>query len=64
MNVIIDRFEGGFAVVEIDEGSFAQLPKALVPKGAGEGSVISITLEESQSRRRETDSLMDKLFKD
>ena len=49
--------------MEIDEGSFAQLPKALVPKGAGEGSVISITLEENESRRRETDSLMDKLFK-
>lgn len=64
MNVIIDRFEGDYAVVEIDEGSFAKLPKALVPKGAGEGSVISITLEESQSRRREADSLMDKLFKD
>lgn len=63
MKVIIDRFEGGFAIVEIDEGGFAQLPKALVPKGAGEGSVISITLEENESRRRETDSLMDKLFK-
>ncbi|MGN1112785.1 MAG: DUF3006 domain-containing protein [Acutalibacteraceae bacterium] len=64
MKVIIDRFEGDFAVVEIDEGSFSKLPKALVPKGAKEGSVISITAEESDTEARceETDGLMDKLF--
>lgn len=66
MNVTIDRFEGEYAVVEIDDGSFANLPLALVPKGADEGSVISITLDTAaaESRRKEVGRLMDKLFEE
>lgn len=64
MKVIIDRFEGDYAVVEIDDGSFASLPAALVPKGAKEGSVIKICLDENASIEREqnANALMDKLF--
>lgn len=65
MNVTIDRFEGEYAVVEIDDGSFANLPLALVPTGADEGSVISITLDTAaESRRKEVGRLMDKLFEE
>lgn len=64
MKVIIDRFDGDCAIVEIDEGSFACLPAELVPKGAKEGSVIKICLDENASREREqnANTLMNKLF--
>ncbi len=66
MNVTIDRFEGEYAVVEIDDGSFANLPLALVPTGADEGSVVSITLDSTATDKRQEkiNNLMDKLFED
>ncbi|MGN1457056.1 MAG: DUF3006 domain-containing protein, partial [Acutalibacteraceae bacterium] len=39
MQVIIDRFEGEYAVVEIDSGNFVNLPKILIPD-AHEGDVV------------------------
>lgn len=64
MKIIIDRFEGEYAVVELDDGSFANLPLALVPKGADEGSVISIALDSTATdkQREKINNLMDKLF--
>ena len=41
MTGIIDRFEGGFAVVETDSG-FVNIPTDSLPAGAGEGSRASI----------------------
>ena len=40
MKVTIDRFDGGFAVVETGDKKFVNLPDALVPAGAKEGSVL------------------------
>ena len=62
MKVIIDRFEGDFAIVELDAGVFVNMPRALVPAGAGEGSVISIEVDpEATNGRRES---IKKLMKD
>lgn len=44
MLVTIDRFEGEFAVCELEDMSFANLPKAFLPEGAAEGSKLSINL--------------------
>ena len=45
MKIIIDRFEGNFAVVEFDEGSgFADMPVELIPPEAREGDVINLSL--------------------
>ncbi len=65
MRVIIDRFEGDFAVVETENGAFVNLPKCLVPD-AKEGDVISITIDHAETEKREEkiNHLMDKLFKD
>ncbi len=65
MNVIIDRFEEDFAVVELDEGKFADLPRALLPEGAKVGDVISITVDrdETEARRARIGSLRRRLFK-
>lgn len=62
MKVIIDRFEGEYAVAELPDKSFVNLPKVLVPD-AKEGDVISITVEEGETKARaeRIKSLMDKL---
>lgn len=66
MNVTIDRFEGSFAVVETENGSFYNLPLPLVPTGADEGSVVSITLDSTATDKRQEkiNNLMDKLFEE
>lgn len=66
MNWIIDRFEGDFALVEIDDDSIIKLPKKALPKGAKEGDVISIKInkEETKNRKENIGKLMDSLFVD
>lgn len=40
--LIIDRFEGDFAVVEYKEGRTFNLPRSLLPPGAKEGDVLQL----------------------
>lgn len=65
MKVIIDRFEGKYAVVEVSEGIFENLPAVLVP-GAHEGDVIDIRIDadETESRRTRINKLKERLFED
>lgn len=65
MKVIIDRFEGDYAVVEIEIGQFVNIPKILLPE-AKEGDVISIEVDknETELRRKKIEELMGKVFKD
>lgn len=54
MKITIDRFEGGFAIVEKEDRTFFDLPLALVPEGAAEGSVLDISIDkETENSRRE-----------
>lgn len=62
MKVIIDRFEGDFAVVEISKTQFANLPKSLVPIQAKEGDVINIEVDRTETERRKEE--IDKMMKD
>ena len=43
MDVIVDRVEGDYAVVEIDKGKMCNLPIELVPN-VKEGDVVTITI--------------------
>lgn len=63
MKVIIDRFEGEYAIVEVEEGKFAVLSKVLVPN-AKEGDVIKIIIDEEETKKRSDNikNLMDDLF--
>lgn len=63
MRVVIDRFEGDFAVVELSEGVFVNLPKILV-SDALEGDVIDISINKSETekRKRDIEDLMSHLF--
>ena len=66
MKVIIDRFEEGFAVVEMDAGKFANLPRVLLPEDAREGDTVVITVdrEETEARAEKIEGMMNRLFRD
>ena len=65
MKVIIDRFEGDFAVVELPDKTFINVPKQLF-LDAKESDVIDITIDKSETnnRKEKIKGLMDELFKD
>ncbi|MCL2663914.1 MAG: DUF3006 domain-containing protein [Oscillospiraceae bacterium] len=62
--LIIDRFEGDFAIVEISDG-FINIPRIDLPSNAMEGDVliISVDKDESDAREKRIDSMMNSLFK-
>ncbi|EJO5348141.1 DUF3006 domain-containing protein [Clostridium botulinum] len=56
MKGIIDRFEEGFAVVELEDKTMTNIDKNIIPKKAKEGDVINIegdiiTLNEKETKR-------------
>jgi hypothetical protein len=64
----LDRFEGDFAVLipENAGGPSLDVPKALIPEGAAEGSVLSVTLavdeDATAAGKQEVESLMQELL--
>lgn len=64
MKVTIDRFEGDYAVVELENREMADLPKSLVPSGANEGDILEITLDldETEARKRRIEKLTEGLW--
>ena len=65
MKIIIDRFEGDSAVVELPSKVIINIPRILLPN-AKEGDVISIEIdkEETKNRKKRVNNLMNDLFKD
>ena len=63
--LIIDRFEGDFAVVETDKG-FVNIPRSELPKGAKEGDCLRFVIDESDTaaRKKRIDGMMAGIFKD
>ena len=63
--LIIDRFEGDFAIVETDNGMI-NVPKSELPENAKEGDALKfvIDMEATQGRKQRIDKMMNKLFKD
>lgn len=68
----IDRFEGDWAVVELEGREFVDISIDLLPPDAKEGSVIFIdgdgkvivSAQETDEQRERINELMDRLFKD
>ncbi|MCG1011648.1 DUF3006 domain-containing protein [Tepidanaerobacter sp. GT38] len=58
MNLIIDRFEGEYAVVELPDKTLANIPKKALPEEAAEGDIITITVN-----KRETEKQKEKIRK-
>ena len=64
--LIVDRIEADFAVCEIEEGNFADVPLKALPNGVKEGDVIKISVEteETEKRKKNINNLMNSLFTD
>lgn len=51
MKYVIDRIDGGFAVIELSLNRWANVPIALIP-GAKEGDIINIEILPGQTKER------------
>ncbi|WMJ80108.1 DUF3006 domain-containing protein [Clostridium sp. MB40-C1] len=65
---VIDRFEGDFAVIELDDGKMINVKRNILPKEMKEGYVlnmdeqITFDYEETQRRKAEIEKMMEDLF--
>lgn len=71
MKFIIDRFEGIYAVCELENGEFADVPKEDIPKEAKEGDILfktdngyCVDKMATENKRKQIKERMNKLFKD
>ncbi|MBZ9615267.1 DUF3006 domain-containing protein [Clostridium estertheticum] len=69
MKVIIDRFEGAYAVCEKEDRTMMDISKDKVPSGAKEGDVlniindvITIDIKETEKKQREIGKLTEDLW--
>ena len=68
MKGIIDRFEGSFAVVELENGEMKNIKRELVPMEAKEGDIliigenITIDHEETEKRRKDIEKLTEDMW--
>jgi hypothetical protein len=62
--VVIDRFEGDFAVVELPNRNMIDVPKALLPDEAVEGDIIEIRIDRDEAKNQEVQikGLMDEVW--
>ena len=65
MKLIIDRFEGEFAVCEIEPQKFVNIPKCIIPN-AKENDVINIEIDidETKKRKEKINKLINKVFEE
>lgn len=66
MKFSIDRFEGEFAVIELENQKIISIPKAILPKESKEGDILAITIqqEETIARKKELSRLASSLFEE
>lgn len=68
---VIDRFEGDWAVIELEDGAIIDIPISNLPSNVSEGSLVliednkaTLLAEDTRARRRYIDELMEELFED
>ena len=63
--LVIDRFEGDYAIVETGSG-MVNIPKTEIPKECREGDILLIRVDKTgtDARKKKIESLMDDLFRD
>lgn len=70
MRGIIDRFEGNYAVVELQDGKIINVDKIQLPTGIEEGMVvdisenITINIDETKKRKEEIEKLTEDLWEE
>ncbi len=64
MDIIIDRFEGKFAVVELEDKRMINMPMELVPEEAREGDilVIQVSLDKTEDLKRKIEKEVEGLW--
>lgn len=64
--MIIDRFEGEYAVLELPDKTFAHVPRGILPLEAKEGDLLCITVDSqgTKERRERIRKKMDQLFEE
>lgn len=65
MRVILDRYEGDYAVVELESGELVNMPRMLA-MNAEEGDIIELRILEKETNERKAyiQNLADQLFED
>jgi hypothetical protein len=65
MKVIIDRFEGDYAVVELPDRTMANLPKTVLP-GGKEGDTVEIKVcpADTAGTKQQVKKLMKEVWND
>ena len=70
MKAVIDRFEGGYAVCEVEDMSFMKIEIIKLPQGAKEGDTLEINGEivyldknETEKRKKSIEKLAEDLWK-
>lgn len=65
MQITVDHIEDDYLVVELEDLSTIDIPRALIPD-AKEGDVVDIIINEeaTKERKQEVSKLMDELFID
>ena len=66
MKYVIDRFEGEFAVVELEDKKFVNVPRKAIPPEAKEGDIILTVIDNqgTKEQRKKIDNLMETLWVD
>lgn len=66
MKFIIDRFEGEFAIVELENKKMIDMPIILLPPDAKEGDIINISIDqiETENKRKRIQDKFDSLISD
>jgi hypothetical protein len=64
--LIIDRFEGEIAIIELEKGKFVQIPRIILPSEAREGDVITVQIDQKRTadRRSKIEGLLHELWED
>lgn len=60
--IVIDRFEGNFAVCEMD-GQMVNIPRSCIPPQAGEGSALQLVPADDAAARQRIIEKQNHLFK-
>lgn len=65
MEVIVNRIEDNYLVLELENGNVIDVPKELIPE-AKEGDIITIAIDKDKTntRRKEMQELVDSVFED
>lgn len=52
MQYIVDRFETQFAVIELENKTFVNIPRSALPSNTKEGDVINVEINQEETKKR------------